>query len=356
MKRKFILIFSGFLFLFSSLFPSASYATFPCSLTTNPSSNLTTDNKSIKITVDGGQNLPDGRYKIEISASGTNNFLDAQTSGGKASAVYSGLSSFAGQAGTIYTFPSGIINVNLYQGQSPLCSNSLSFTVSKSASADPGGGCQINFVNTGFTPSDIIETHITGALATNTNIDELYVSIISNDTNQEILGSSIKRADFVNDWKSTRLPTGLYTVMVQNNPLLGGRDTYCTRGFSIALSGGGPLGSGTINSQPPGTPCLVPGPNGTCATIATAIGKIGTDPLSLVTFLFGFILALSGGIALLLIIISGYRILVSQGNPEALKGAREQLTAAIVGLLFIILSVAVLQIIGISVLRIPGFG
>ena len=85
------------------------------------------------------------------------------------------------------------------------------------------------------------------------------------------------------------------------------------------------------------------------------MGTLGTEPQSLITSLFGLILSLSGGVALILIIISGYRLLVSQGNPEAIKGAREQLTAAIVGLLFIIFSVVILEIIGVNILHIPGF-
>jgi hypothetical protein len=84
--------------------------------------------------------------------------------------------------------------------------------------------------------------------------------------------------------------------------------------------------------------------------------NISTDALGFIRSIFGLILSLSGGIALLLIILSGYKILSSQGNPEALKGAREQLTAAIVGLLFVIFSIVILQIIGFNILRIPGFG
>jgi hypothetical protein len=48
--------------------------------------------------------------------------------------------------------------------------------------------------------------------------------------------------------------------------------------------------------------------------------------------------------------------MISQGNPEQVKGAREQLTAAIIGLLFIIFSLVILQIIGVNILKIPGFG
>jgi len=43
-------------------------------------------------------------------------------------------------------------------------------------------------------------------------------------------------------------------------------------------------------------------------------------------------------------------------HPEALKDARDQLISAIIGLIFIIFSLVILQIIGVDILRIPGFG
>ncbi len=94
----------------------------------------------------------------------------------------------------------------------------------------------------------------------------------------------------------------------------------------------------------------------TGSSCQTALGNINTKPFNFITWAFSLILSISGGIALILIIISGYRVLASQGNPEALKGAREQLTAAIVGLLFVIFALVILQIIGYDILRIPGFG
>jgi hypothetical protein len=47
--------------------------------------------------------------------------------------------------------------------------------------------------------------------------------------------------------------------------------------------------------------------------------------------------------------------MTSQGNPEKVQAAREQLTSAIVGLLFIIFSLAILTIIGVDILKLPGF-
>lgn len=87
----------------------------------------------------------------------------------------------------------------------------------------------------------------------------------------------------------------------------------------------------------------------------TALGHFQTGPESFIKMIFGILLSLSGGIAVLLIIISGYRLMTSQGNPEKIQAAREQLTSAIIGLVFIIFSLSILQIIGVDILKIPGF-
>ena len=92
-----------------------------------------------------------------------------------------------------------------------------------------------------------------------------------------------------------------------------------------------------------------------CASIDTAIGNISTEPAGFVRKIFGLVLGLAGGIALILIIISGYRLMASQGNPEAVQASRDQLISAIVGLLFIIFSFVILQVIGVDILKIPGF-
>lgn len=94
-----------------------------------------------------------------------------------------------------------------------------------------------------------------------------------------------------------------------------------------------------------------------CLSVDTGLGiPLATDPVNFVKSIFGIILSLSGGVALLLIILSGYKLMLSQGNPEKAQEAKETLTAAIVGLLFIIFSLVILQVIGVDILKIPGFG
>lgn len=92
-----------------------------------------------------------------------------------------------------------------------------------------------------------------------------------------------------------------------------------------------------------------------CLSVNTAFGVIKTDAPGLVQSLFTILLGFSGGVALLLVIAAGYQMMASQGNPEKVKEGRERLIAAIVGLLFIIFSTAILQIIGVDLLHLPGF-
>lgn len=91
-----------------------------------------------------------------------------------------------------------------------------------------------------------------------------------------------------------------------------------------------------------------------CLVVNTAFGDIFTDPARFVESIMGFLLGISGGIALLLIIRSGYEILSSKGDPEKVGQARERLTSAIVGLLFLIFSLVILEVIGVDILRLPG--
>jgi hypothetical protein len=113
---------------------------------------------------------------------------------------------------------------------------------------------------------------------------------------------------------------------------------------------------------PPPPPCAHPipsGPNGgQCDSFDTGLtalglGALSTNPGDFITKLVALFLGISGGIAVLLIIFAGYRIMVSQGKPEALNQAREQLMAAIVGLLFLIFSFVIMEVITVDLLKLP---
>ena len=101
--------------------------------------------------------------------------------------------------------------------------------------------------------------------------------------------------------------------------------------------------------------CASTDKSGGCSGVDTAIGRISTDPAGLVGNVLAILLSVSGGIAIILIIAAGYQLVTSRGNPEKVKEARERITSAITGLLLIIFSVLILQIIGFDFLHLPGF-
>ncbi|OGK18099.1 hypothetical protein A2866_03150 [Candidatus Roizmanbacteria bacterium RIFCSPHIGHO2_01_FULL_39_8] len=65
--------------------------------------------------------------------------------------------------------------------------------------------------------------------------------------------------------------------------------------------------------------------------------------------------SLAGIFALLCIIYSAFQLQTSQGNPEKIKKAQELLTSCIMGLMLIIFSIFILRLIGVDILKIPGF-
>jgi len=90
--------------------------------------------------------------------------------------------------------------------------------------------------------------------------------------------------------------------------------------------------------------------------IYTAIGCIGADSESIVTRLVRIGLGIAGGVALLMILAAAFMFSTSQGDPKKAGEAKELITSAVLGLIFIIFSVTLLQFIGVTVLQIPGFG
>jgi len=106
---------------------------------------------------------------------------------------------------------------------------------------------------------------------------------------------------------------------------------------------------------PPSPPCKSWN-NGVCLTFGSAFGSFSTNPPQFIQKILAILLGISGGIALLLIIKAGYQLMTAQGKPEQLQNARDQLVAALVGLIFLIFSFVFLQLIGFDILHIPGFG
>lgn len=89
--------------------------------------------------------------------------------------------------------------------------------------------------------------------------------------------------------------------------------------------------------------------------IKTAIGCIHTSPVGFIKDALKFILGIAGGLAFLMMLLGAFQMLTSAGNPETLNAGKDRLTSAVIGLLFVIFSVLLLQIIGVDILGLPQF-
>jgi hypothetical protein len=88
----------------------------------------------------------------------------------------------------------------------------------------------------------------------------------------------------------------------------------------------------------------------------TAFGCIQAQPQQFVSAVLRIAMGVGGGVAFLLILLGGFQMLTSAGDPEKLKSGRDQTTSAVTGLLLIIFSVFFLNFVGFSIFGIPGFG
>ena len=110
----------------------------------------------------------------------------------------------------------------------------------------------------------------------------------------------------------------------------------------------------TSPAEEPYTPLNV---QGSCDKneVDTALGCIPTGDFNkFVVWVLKLAMAISGGIAFLMMIFGGFRILVSAGNPKGVQAGGEMVSSALMGLLFIIFSIFLLQLIGVKILELPG--
>ena len=89
--------------------------------------------------------------------------------------------------------------------------------------------------------------------------------------------------------------------------------------------------------------------------VETGIGCVPTDAPGLAAFLVKLIVGIAGGVTLLLLIAGGAQYIASSGDPDSIDEAKEKITAAVSGILLIILSLVVLKVLGVDILGLPGF-
>ena len=84
-------------------------------------------------------------------------------------------------------------------------------------------------------------------------------------------------------------------------------------------------------------PGCLSGPNNDIATLACIPGVIQN--------VISFLVLFAGAVCVFLIIVAGYKFVMSEGDPEKIASARKTLTYAIGGFLFVTLSFVILNII-----------
>lgn len=90
------------------------------------------------------------------------------------------------------------------------------------------------------------------------------------------------------------------------------------------------------------------------AGINTALGCIPISSQGFINSVIKIIVNLSGGFSLVMMLYGVYTVTTSAGNPDKLKSGKDTITNAIIGLMFILLSVFLFQFIGINILNLPG--
>lgn len=114
-------------------------------------------------------------------------------------------------------------------------------------------------------------------------------------------------------------------------------------------SGSGGIGSGGGTSTISGPAC------DPSKSIRTSLGMVPTEPSCFVNWVIKTSLGIVGGLGFLRLLLGSLKYIDSKGNPESAQEAKAILTNAVFGILMVVFSTVILQIIGVDVLSIPGF-
>ena len=100
-----------------------------------------------------------------------------------------------------------------------------------------------------------------------------------------------------------------------------------------------------------------PAPAAQCALneIYTDFGCFPNDPIGFSQKFYGYGLGFIAGLSLLVLILGGYRVLTSQGDPTRVNEGKSYIFYAISGLLLAIFGFVFIEVIVVDILHVPGF-
>jgi hypothetical protein len=90
--------------------------------------------------------------------------------------------------------------------------------------------------------------------------------------------------------------------------------------------------------------------------LETAIGCIPTNMEGIVGVILNYATIIGGMIAVVMLAVGGFGLMTSAGDPEKLMNARETINNALMGLALIVLSVFILELVGVDILGIGYLG
>lgn len=89
--------------------------------------------------------------------------------------------------------------------------------------------------------------------------------------------------------------------------------------------------------------------------ILTDFGCVPDDPVGFVQKFYGIGLGLIGLVGLSFLIVGGYFILTSRGDPSQLQKGKSYILYSIIGILLAIFGFVFIQVITGDILKLPGF-
>lgn len=413
MVRKLFLFLVSFLIIsapfLSNAFINKSFAAWNCTITNNDPSPLTTDDKFINnLTIDTNEAIPGNQYYVYMdSKGGTNQVTRIDVSNLKADSNKNiSINSKFDTEGRTGDNPelkfeidrvvffvtdhnltkfAGTLDKFRQKGEY-LCETKL--TVVQGSGE---GSCRINLVGS-LKPGELITVKVDftdpsfrGPSDQKFDIGLFRPSDTSNEFVEWANGNAVPGSVLENEGFELRGPGSNEIYSLNSNQYIikvhrDGFRNVCKQSFFID-SEGGYIGCSKNSDCNDGLECLPPendkrlcGPkqpydygftslackedpesdnNFICNT---AIGEFSTSPEKFAQSVLQLFLGLAGGILIVLIMLNGYKFMTSQGDPEKIKDARDGIIAAISGVLLIIFSLAILQIITADILKLPGFG
>lgn len=89
--------------------------------------------------------------------------------------------------------------------------------------------------------------------------------------------------------------------------------------------------------------------------VKTDFGCMPNDPIGFVQEFYPIGLSFVGAIALICLIIGGYMVMVSKGDPHRVNIGKSYIYYSIAGLLLAIFGYVFIQVIIVDILKVPGF-